>query len=94
MWKYYFSTSFIHKINNVYVVDTAEESIIPCNVNHIRDIIIFLAIGIVISVIYVLIANMFDTTVKSVEDIENSTDLITLISIPYVNDENKKGGVY
>ena len=88
------TVSDIYKINNVYVVDTAEESIVPCNVNHIRDIIIFFAIGIVISVIYVLIANMFDTTVKSAEDIENSTDLITLISIPYVNDENKKGGVY
>lgn len=83
----------IYGINNVNVVDEAEESITPCNINHIRDILIFLIVGIVISIIYVLIANMFDNTIKSSDDIENSTELITLVSIPYVNDENKKGGI-
>ncbi len=88
------TVSDIYKINNVYIVDQAEQSITPCNVNHIRDIIIFMAIGIVISAIYVLISNMFDTTVKEEEDIENATELVTLVSIPYVTDENNKGGVY
>lgn len=88
------TVSDIYKINNVYVVDSAEESIVPCNTNHIRDIIIFCIIGIVVSVIYVLIANMFDTTVKEAEDIETNAELITLVSIPFVTDDNKKGGVY
>ena len=88
------TVSDIYKINNVYIVDEAEESIVPCNINHIRDLIIFFAIGIVISIIYVLIANMFDNTVKESEDIESITELITLVSIPYVTDENKKGGIY
>lgn len=81
-------------IDNVYVLDEAEESIVPSNVNHVRDILIFAIIGIVISVIYVLIANMFDNTIKDAEDIENSTELITLVSIPYVSEETKKGGIY
>ena len=81
-------------IDNVYTLDAAEESIIPSNVNHVRDILIFAIVGIVISVIYVLIANMFDNTIKDAEDIENSTELIALVSIPYVSDETKKGGIY
>lgn len=83
----------IYGINNVYVVDEAEESITPCNVNHVRDILIFLIVGIVIAIIYVLIANMFDNTIKCSEDIENATELTALVSIPYVSDENKKGGI-
>lgn len=81
-------------IDNVYVLDEAEESIVPSNINHTRDILIFFIVGIVISVIYVLIANMFDNTIKDAEDIENTTDLIALVSIPYVSEETKKGGIY
>ena len=88
------TVSDIYKINNVYIVDSAEESIVPCNVNHIRDILIFCAIGLVISAVYVLVSNMFDTTIKDAEDIETNVELITLVSIPFVTDENKKGGVY
>ena len=81
-------------IDNVYVLDEAEESIVPCNVNHIKDILIFFVIGLVISIVYVLIANMFDNTIKDAEDIENTTELISLVSIPYVSEETKKGGIY
>lgn len=88
------TVSDIYKINNVYIVDSAEESLVPCNVNHMRDIIIFCVIGIVISVVYILIANMFDTTIKESEDIENRAELITLVSIPLVTDDNRKGGAY
>lgn len=84
----------IYKIDNVYTVDEAEEPITPCNVNHIRDIAIFFAIGLVISIIYVLIANMFDNTIKDADDIERNSELITLVSIPLVNEENKRGGIY
>lgn len=86
--------SEIYKIDNVYTVDQAEQSITPCNINHIRDILIFFIIGLVIAIIYVLVANIFDTTIKDSDDIENNTDLITLVSIPYVNENNKKGGIY
>lgn len=88
------TVSDIYQINNVYVVDKAEESIVPCNVNHIRDIIIFFVIGIVISAVYVLVSNMFDTTIKEAEDIEMNAELVTLVSIPLVTDENRKGGAY
>ena len=84
----------IYKINNVYTVDEAEEPITPCNINHVRDIVIFLVIGLVISIIYVLITNMFDNTIKDADDIESNSELITLVSIPFVNEDSKRGGIY
>ena len=81
-------------VDNVYILDEAEESITPCNINHMKDILIFCVIGLVMSAVYVLIANMFDTTVKDSDDVENNAELTTLISIPFVNDDSKKGGIY
>ena len=81
-------------VDNVYILDEAEQSIVPCNINHVRDILVFFVIGLVISVIYVLISNMFDNTIKDPEEIESNTELTALVSIPFVNDESKKGGIY
>lgn len=81
-------------VDNVYILDEAEESITPCNVNHVKDVLIFLVIGLVVSAVYVLISNMFDTTIKDSDDIEDNTDLTALVSIPFVNDEKQKGGIY
>ncbi|MBP3707788.1 MAG: hypothetical protein J6J36_04175 [Clostridia bacterium] len=81
-------------VDNVYILDEAEESITPCNVNHAKDILIFFVIGLVLSAVYVLISNMFDTTVKDSDDVENSAELTALVSIPFVSDDGKKGGMY
>lgn len=86
----------IYNINNVYVLDEAEVSTNPSNINHTKDIVIFAFIGIVISVMYVLIANMLDTTVKTQEDIEKAIKIPVLATIPIYNLEmeklKKKGG--
>lgn len=81
-----------YNINNVHVVDVAEEETSPSNVNHVKDIIIFAFIGIVVAAGYVLIANMLDTTVKTTEDIEKLCSVTVLASIPLDNFETKKGG--
>ena len=62
-------------IENVHVVDEAEIPQGPVNVNHKKDIIIFAFIGIVIAGMYILVANMLDTTIKSEEDIEKISGL-------------------
>lgn len=72
----------IYNINNVHVVDEAEVSSSPSNVNHAKDIVIFAFIGAVIAIMYVLIANMLDTTVKTQQDIEKLTKCPVLASIP------------
>ena len=84
----------IYKINNVYIVDEAKESSTPSNVNHIKDLAIFVAIGIVVSVGYVLVANMLDTTIKSSQDIEKIAGYTVLASIPVydLSSDSKKRG--
>ena len=71
-----------YNMDNVYIVDEAKAETEPYNINHTKDLIIFAGIGFVIAVIYVLIANMLDTTVKSKEDIEKKLGLTVLSSIP------------
>ena len=85
--------SEIYNINNVHVVDRAEEPKEPYNINHIKDIIMVMAVGIVVAVIYVFVANLLDTTVKTAEDIERHTKLTVLSSIPKYDATAKiKGG--
>ena len=69
-------------IENVHIVDEAEVAQEPSNINHTRDVIIFAFVGIVIASMYVLIANMLDTTIKSSEDIEKIAGITVLATIP------------
>lgn len=85
--------SEIYNINNIYIVDKAEVEEEPSNINHVKDIIIFACAGIALSIVYVLIANMLDTTIKSAEDVEKGFGLPVLVSIPMIeNFDLEKGG--
>lgn len=81
-----------YNMDNVYVVDEARAESAPYNINHTKDLVIFVAAGFVIACIYVLIANMLDTTVKSKEDIEKKLGLTVLTSIPMCDFKKAKGG--
>ena len=84
----------IYSINNVHIVDEAEPSNMPSNINHAKDIVIFAFLGFVVAAVYVLMVSVFDTTIKSTEDIEKILNLPVLVSIPFCDSEsiNKKGG--
>ena len=86
----------VYKINNAQVWDEAETPTAPYNINHTRDLIIFIFAGFVVAAIYVLIANMLDTTVKSKDDIEKKLGLTVLTTIPLcdfdMNINKRKGG--
>lgn len=71
----------IYKIENVSVLDEAETPEGPSNVNHKRDMLIFLAVGIVLAIAIVLLANMLDNSIKSSADIE-TLNLTVLAEIP------------
>ena len=72
----------IYNINNVHVVDEAEEPQSPSNVNHLKDVVIFTFIGVVIAVGYVLIANMLDNTIKTREEVERLYKVPVIAEIP------------
>ena len=80
-------------IDNVHVVDEAEIPEAPSNINHIKDVAIFVVIGAVVAIMYTLILNMVDTTIKSVEDIEKISKLPVLAAIPIYDmaEEKSKG---
>ena len=83
----------VYKINNAQVWDAAEIAEVPYNINHAKDLVLFAAAGFVVACIYVLIANMLDTTVKSKEDIERKLGLTVLTSMPlcdFKNTDSKK----
>ena len=81
----------IYSISNVHVVDEAEIPEEPYNINYIKDIAIFAFIGIIVACVYVLIANMLDTTIKDVESIEKHIGAPVLVCIREY-ESPKKGG--
>lgn len=83
----------LYSISNVQVVDRAEVADEPYNISHVRDIAIFIAMGMAFSTMYVVIANMVDNTVKNSEDIERDAGLLVLATIPRYDFGNQnKGG--
>ena len=83
----------IYNIKNVHVVDNAEPDNSPSNVHHTKDVLIFAILGLVVSIGYVLIVNMLDTTIKTEDDVEKQFNVPVLVSIPaYDFNTNKKGG--
>lgn len=82
--------SEIYNINNIQSVDEAQIPTSPYNINHKKDIVMFGLIGLLVSITYVIIANMFDTTIKSAEELEKMFNLPILVSIPMYG-KNKKG---
>jgi len=72
----------IYNISNVHIVDEAEAPQNPYNINHIKNIVIFTFIGLVIAAAYVLIYNMIDNTIKTSEDVEKNAGLLVLAEIP------------
>ena len=80
----------IYKINNVYIVDEAQVESTPSNINHTKDVAIFGIVGLIIAVMYVLIANMLDTTVKTQEDIEKNIKIPVIASIPVYDVDSEK----
>lgn len=80
-----------YKLDNVQIVDKAEVETTPSNINHSRDVIMFIFIGIVAAIAYVVLLNMLDTTVKTSEDVEKLFGTLPVLAIiPVYGSENTK----
>ena len=80
----------IYKVSNVHVLDEAQVSNIPSNVNLIKNIIIFAFIGFILVSAYILLINMLDTTVKTDTDIEKALHVPVLASIVLTDEDVRK----
>ena len=81
----------LYNIQNIGIIDYAEASQKPYNINLIKSIAIYLMIGFILSLAVVFVMFYFDTTIKSVEEIESKIGLPTLGVVPlkYVPKEKK-----
>lgn len=74
-----------YELNNVAVLDKAESTKTPYNVNYVKDNIIYLLVGVVLSCGIIFIYFYFDTTIKTSDDIEKKLGLNVIGTVPKVN---------
>lgn len=79
----------IYQIKNVNIIDKAEVNDVPYNVNLVKQIIMYLLIGVVLSCAVVFIMYYFDTTIKTKEEIEERVGLPVLGIIPIKKEARK-----
>ena len=72
----------IYNLENVAIIDKAEVANSPYNINYVKDNIIYLAIGIVLSFGVVFVMYYFDTTIKSSEVVEEKLGLPVIGIVP------------
>lgn len=78
----------LYNMNNVNVLDEANEANEPYNINIPKQVIIYFFIGIIIALSILFIIFYFDRTIKSVEQVEQKIKLPILGGV----EEYKKGG--
>lgn len=69
-------------IQNIGIVDYAEASETPYNINILKSIVIYLLIGIILGISIVFIMFYFDNTIKTTEEVENKLKLPVIGMIP------------
>ena len=74
-----------YKLQNVSVVDKAEPAKTAYNINFLKDGVIYMIIGIVLSLGIVFVIFYFDTTIKSAEEVENKLGLPIYGIVPKIN---------
>lgn len=77
----------IYNISNINIIDQAELNEEPCNINHIKDLVIFEILGVFFSCGIVLVIYLIDTTIKDEKDVETELGLPALGMIPLYKEE-------
>lgn len=72
----------IYNLENVAIIDKAEEADAPYNINYLKDNVIYLMIGVVLSFGVVFVMYYFDTTIKSSEIVEEKLGLTVIGIVP------------
>lgn len=80
----------MYNINNVEIMSEAKIEMEPSNINHKKDIIVFTFLGMIVAIMYLILLNILDTTIKNPETIEEEFGLPVLSSIPILRREKTK----
>ncbi len=79
-------------LNNVHTLDKAKVATSPYNIQPVKYIAIAAVIGIIISCAYIVIRELFDTTVKTADEIESLLDIPVIAQISNASIYYAKGG--
>lgn len=80
----------LYKMNNVNILDEAIADEIPYNINIPKQLLIYMVIGIVISLGMIFILYYFDRTIKSVDQVEQKIHLPILGSVQEFSKKGRK----
>lgn len=80
----------IYHLNNVGIVDEAQLPEEPYNINHGKDMVLFMVAGIGVAFAAIMIFYVFDNTIKSEEEIEKYVHLKSLGNIPLNQDKTQE----
>ena len=83
--------SKMYKMNNIYILDSAKVNSTPYNVKPAKYIGIAFIAGIFICCAVIVIMNLFDTTVKSADEIEKALKVPVIAQLAFYDDTIKKG---
>ena len=72
----------IYNLENVAIIDKAEVAKEPYNINYVKDNVVYLMIGVVLSFGVVFVMYYFDTTIKSSEIVEEKLGLTVIGIVP------------
>ena len=72
----------IYNLENVAIIDKAEVAKEPYNINYVKDNVIYLMIGVVLSFGVVFVMYYFDATIKSSEIVEEKLGLTVIGIVP------------
>ena len=74
----------LYNIQNIGIVDVAEEASVPYNMNTIKSCALSFVIGLALSFALVFVMFYFDTTIKSKDEVEEKLGLPVIGLIPEV----------
>lgn len=72
----------IYSIQNLSIIDKAKPASNPYNINIVKQIVIYLAAGFIVSMVLVFVIYYFDNKIKSVEEVEQKIQLPILGAVP------------
>ena len=79
----------IYNIENIAIIDKAEIPTNPYNINILKQMVIFILLGFILSFGTIFVIYYFDTSIKDEEDIDKMVELPTLEVIPYVAERRR-----
>lgn len=79
----------LYNIQNIGIVDEAVEEESPYNINMLKTLLISFFIGIILSFGAVFILFYFDTTIKSIEEVEKKLELPVIGEVPTVGGKHE-----